>query len=92
MEDGSLETALYAGLRLECRRKAEGYGLIFVQHLSPILFLWLLARALEVEVSLLYLAGAVPLVFLSSRIPPSISRLGMRGVFMHMMSLAGLTT
>jgi uncharacterized protein (TIRG00374 family) len=82
----------YLAYRHEKRSLAAFFGLTFVQQLSPILVLWLIARALAVEVSLLYIAGAVPLVFLISRIPLSVSGLGVfEGVFMLVMSLVGLT-
>jgi glycosyltransferase 2 family protein len=82
----------YLAYRHEKRSLAAFFGLTFVQQLSPILVLWLIARALEIEVSLLYVAGAVPLVFLISRIPLSISGLGVfEAVFMVVMSSAGLT-
>jgi uncharacterized protein (TIRG00374 family) len=82
----------YLAYRHEKRSLAAFCGLTLVQQLTPILQLWLIARALEVEVSLLYMAGAVPLVFLISRIPLSISGLGVfEGIFMLVMSLAGLT-
>jgi glycosyltransferase 2 family protein len=67
-------------------------GLTFVEQLEPILTSWLIARGLGIEVSLLFLVGAVPLVALISRIPVSISGLGVYdGAFMLVMSLVGLT-
>lgn len=82
----------YLAYRHEKQSLTVFFGLTFVQQLTPILLLWLIARALEVEVSLLYIAGVVPLAFLISRIPVSISGLGVfEGVFVFMMSLAGLS-
>jgi uncharacterized membrane protein YbhN (UPF0104 family) len=82
----------YLAYRHEKRSLTAFFGLTVVQQLTPSLLLWLVARALGVEVSLLYIAGAVPLTFLISRIPVSISSLGVfEGVFMLLMSLAGLT-
>jgi uncharacterized protein (TIRG00374 family) len=82
----------YLAYRHEKRSLATFFALTVVQQLLPTLLLWLVARALEVEVSLLYMAGLVPLAFLISRIPISISSLGVfEGVFMLLMSVAGLT-
>jgi glycosyltransferase 2 family protein len=82
----------YLAYRGEKRSLAAFFGLTVVQQLTPILPLWLVARALEIEASLLYIAGAVPLTFLISRIPVSIAGLGVfEGVFMLLMSLVGLT-
>lgn len=81
----------YLAYRHERRSLAVFSGLTLTQQVIPILLLWLIARALTVEVSLLYIAGVVPLAFLISRIPVSISGLGVfEGVFMFLMSLTGL--
>jgi uncharacterized protein (TIRG00374 family) len=66
-------------------------GLTFSEQLVPILHSWLIARSLGVEVGVLYVAGAVPLALLISRIPISIDGLGVfDGVFMLLMSFAGI--
>jgi glycosyltransferase 2 family protein len=82
----------YLAYRHEKRSLAAFFALTVVQQLLPIFVLWLVARALEVEVSLLYMIWLVPLAFLISRIPISISALGVfEGVFILLMSVAGLT-
>lgn len=67
------------------------FGLTFIEQLMPILQSWLIARGLGVDVSLLYIAAAVPLAFLISRIPVSIDGLGVfEGVFLLLISPAGV--
>ena len=68
------------------------FGLTLVQQLMPILLLWLTAQALRIELGLLDMTGVVPLSFLISRIPVSISNLGvLEGIFMVLMSLGGVS-
>jgi uncharacterized protein (TIRG00374 family) len=82
----------YLAYRREKRSLITFFGLTIVQQLMPILLIWLTARALSVEVSLLYITGVVPLVFLISRIPVSINNLGVfEGIFIVVMSLVGVT-
>jgi uncharacterized protein (TIRG00374 family) len=82
----------YLAYRHDKRSLTIFFGLTLVQQLTPILLLWLTAQALAREVSLLYMAGLVPLAFLISRVPVAISSLGVfEGVFMVLMSLAGLS-
>jgi uncharacterized protein (TIRG00374 family) len=66
-------------------------GLTFLEQLLPIVHSWLIARALGVEVSLIFIAGVIPLTILISRIPLSIDGLGVfEGIFILLMSLAGV--
>jgi glycosyltransferase 2 family protein len=82
----------YLAYRHEKRSLAAFLGLTFVEQLQPIVTSWLIARGLGVEVSLLFIVGAVPLVGLISRIPVTIGGLGVYdGAFMLVMSMAGLT-
>jgi uncharacterized protein (TIRG00374 family) len=82
----------YLAYRREKRSLAAFFGLTFVQQLMPILLVWLITRALSIEVGLFYLIGAVPLVFLIARIPVSINNLGVfEGGFILVMSLVGMT-
>jgi uncharacterized protein (TIRG00374 family) len=82
----------YLSYRHEKRSLAAFLGLTFLEQLQPILTSWLIAHALGVEVSLLFIVGAVPLVGLISRIPVTIGGLGVYdGAFMLVMSLVGLT-
>jgi glycosyltransferase 2 family protein len=83
----------YLAYRDKKRSLAIFLGLTVTQQLWSTLNLWLVACALGIEVSLLYIFGAVPLVFLLSRLPISIAGLGVfEGGFILLMSLAGLTT
>jgi glycosyltransferase 2 family protein len=82
----------YLAYRHEKRSLAAFLGLTFVEQLQPIVTSWLIARGLGVEVSPLFIVGAVPLVGLISRIPLTIGGLGVYdGAFMLVMSMAGLT-
>ena len=82
----------YLAYRHEKRSLTAFFGLTLVQQLTPILLLWLTAQALGIELGLLYMAGVVPLSFLISRIPVSISNLGVfEGIFMVLMSLVGVS-
>jgi glycosyltransferase 2 family protein len=82
----------YLAYRHEKRSLTTFFGLTLVQQLTPIFLLWLTAQALDIEVSLIYMAGLVPLAFLISRIPVAISHVGVfEGVFMVLMSFAGLS-
>jgi glycosyltransferase 2 family protein len=70
---------------------ATFFGLTLGEQLVPIVHSWLVARSLGVDVGLLYMAGAVPLTLLISRIPISIGGFGVYdGTFLLLMSLAGV--
>jgi uncharacterized protein (TIRG00374 family) len=82
----------YLAYRHEKRSLTVFFALTLVQQLIPIFLLWLTALALGIEVGLLYVAGVVPLSFLISRIPVSISNLGVfEGIFMVLMSSVGVS-
>ena len=82
----------YIAYRHQKRSLTTFFGLTLVQQLTMILLLWLTAQALEIAVSLYYMAGVVPLSFLISRIPVAISNLGaFEGIFILLMSLAGVS-
>jgi glycosyltransferase 2 family protein len=71
---------------------AEFFSLSFLEQAMPVLDSWLIARSLGVDVSLLFVAGALPIAQLISRIPISIDGLGVyEGAFILVMSLAGVT-
>jgi uncharacterized protein (TIRG00374 family) len=71
---------------------ATFFGLTLGEQLMPILHAWLIARGMGVEVGLLYVAGAIPLALLISRIPVSVDGLGVfDGAFILLMSLAGVS-
>jgi len=70
----------------------EFFGMTFGEQLMPILFNWLLAKGLGIEVGLLFMAGALPLSILIARLPISIDGLGVfDGAFILFMSLAGFS-
>jgi uncharacterized membrane protein YbhN (UPF0104 family) len=68
------------------------FGLTFGEQLLTILLFWLIAHGLSIEVSLFYIAGAVPLTILVARLPVSVNGWGVfDGVFILLMSLAGIS-
>jgi uncharacterized protein (TIRG00374 family) len=68
------------------------FGLTFGEQLLTILLYWLIAHGLRIEISLFYMAGAVPLTILVARLPVSVNGWGVfDGVFMLLMSLAGIS-
>jgi uncharacterized protein (TIRG00374 family) len=82
----------YLAYRDEKRCLALFFALTFVEQLTPVLLVWMIARGLGVETSLLYIAMAVPLSVLISHIPISIDGLGVfEGAFMLMIALGGVT-
>jgi uncharacterized protein (TIRG00374 family) len=82
----------YRAYQDDKRSLAVFFGLTLGEQLLPILHSWLIAKALGIDVSLLYIAGAVPLSILISRIPLSIDGLGVfEGTFILLMSLAGVS-
>ena len=82
----------YLAYRDEKRCLTLFFGLTFVEQCIPILQAWVIALALGVEVSLLYIAVAMPPALLLSHIPISIDGLGVfEGAFMLLISLGGVT-
>jgi uncharacterized protein (TIRG00374 family) len=82
----------YLAYRHEKRSLTVFLGLTFLEQLQPIVTSWLIARGLGVELSFLFIVGAVPLIGLISRIPIALSGLGVYdGAFVLVMSLVGLT-
>jgi uncharacterized protein (TIRG00374 family) len=68
------------------------FGLTFLEQLLPILHSWVIARGVGIDISLLFIAGVVPLTILISRIPISIDALGVfEGIFIILMSLGGVS-
>jgi uncharacterized protein (TIRG00374 family) len=83
---------IYRAYRDDKKSLTVFFGLTMGEQLLPILHSWLIAWGLGIEVSLLYIAGAVPLSILISRIPVSIDGLGVfEGTFILLMSLAGVS-
>ncbi len=68
------------------------FGMTFGEQLMPILFNWVIAIGLGVEVGFLYMLGAFTLSILIARLPISIDGLGVYdGAFILFLSLAGFT-
>jgi len=83
---------IYRGYQDDKKILVVFFALTMGEQLLPILHSWLIAWGLGIEVSLLYVAGAVPLSILISRIPVSIDGLGIfEGTFILLMSLAGVS-
>lgn len=83
--------ASYVGYGSERRTLAAFGALSFVEIGVSILFCWACALSLGVEVSLLFVAGALPLSLLVSRLPLSIDGLGVfEGAFAALLWLAGV--
>jgi uncharacterized protein (TIRG00374 family) len=82
----------YMGYRDNKRSIAIFFILTFVEQWFPILFAWLIALSLGIRVGFFFMAGALPLSMLISRIPIGIDGLGVfDGVFILLMSLAGVS-
>jgi len=66
--------------------------LTFIEQFMPIFDCWLIARGLGIDVGIAYIAGAVPLAMLISRLPISLDGIGVfEGVFILLMAFAGVT-
>ena len=69
------------------------FSLTFGEQLIPIIMTWLIAKGLGVEVSLLFLAGALPLAMIVSRLPISINGLGVfEATFALLLSFVEVST
>jgi uncharacterized protein (TIRG00374 family) len=77
-----------------CYRDNQGtllvfFAVTFVEQFFPILFAWLIALSMHIDVSLLLIAGAIPLAMLISRIPIGVDGVGVSGgVFVLLIFLA----
>ena len=81
----------YRAYQNDKKMLAMFFGLTFAEQILTIVHGWLNALGLGIQVSFLYVAGAVPLAILVARLPVSIDGLGVYdGVFMLIMSLAGM--
>jgi uncharacterized protein (TIRG00374 family) len=68
------------------------FGLTIAEQSLRILFTWILAKGLNIDIDLLFIAGVVPLTIIVSRLPVSISGWGvMDGAFLVLLSLAGVS-
>jgi glycosyltransferase 2 family protein len=70
----------------------EFFALSLLEQLTTILYMWLVALGLDVDVGLVFFAGALPLALLVSRLPVSVHGLGVfDGVFALLLSYAGVS-
>jgi uncharacterized protein (TIRG00374 family) len=68
------------------------FYLTLLEQLMPIVFVWLVARALGIELSMLVAAGVVPLAALITRVPISLAGIGVyEGAFMLLLPLGGVS-
>jgi len=81
----------YVGYRAQKGPMLAFAGLTFAEQLVTVVYIWLLAQALNVEVRLLFVVGVVPLTLLIARLPISLDGIGVfEGVFVALMGLAGV--
>lgn len=67
------------------------FGLTLLEQLAPVVFVWLAARALGVDLSMLVAAAVVPLATLITRVPISLAGIGVfEGAFMLLLPLGGV--
>ena len=82
----------YMAYRVKKEVLVTFFGLTFFEQLFSFVIGWLVAIALDVNVSLVFLAGAIQLAFLISRLPISIDGIGVfEAVFIFLMTLVGVT-
>jgi uncharacterized protein (TIRG00374 family) len=84
--------ATYIAYRDDRRNLVTFFGLTLSEQFLGILVTWFIAWGLRVEVSILYIAGVVPLACLLIQLPISIGNFGVyEGIFMLLMSLVGVS-
>lgn len=67
------------------------FALTLLEQLAPIVFVWLAARALGLELDFLVAAAVVPLATLITRVPISLAGIGIfEGAFMLLLPLGGV--
>jgi glycosyltransferase 2 family protein len=82
----------YGAYRHKKATLAGFFALSILEQLATILYVWLIARGLGVDVGLAYVGGALPLAILIARIPISVSGLGVfDGAFALLISLTGVS-
>lgn len=83
---------VYAGFRTRRGTLVTFFALTLLEQIITILYTWCTARAVGVDVSLVFMAGVLPLTLLVSRLPISFDGLGVfEVVFIALMSLGGVT-
>lgn len=82
----------YRGYKANKRILVIFFLLTFLEQLIPIFQSWLNARGLGIDVGILFVAGAVPLALLISRLPISINGIGVfDGAYAFLLSFAGVS-
>ena len=85
--------ASYREYRSHRGELARFFAMTLVEQFFPIVWTWLIARGLGVQVGLLFVAGVVPLTILVARLPVGINGIGVfEGIFALLMGLAGVST
>lgn len=78
----------YRDFRAGKGKLAIFFFLTFIEQMFSMAVAWLVARALHVEVGILFMAGAIPLALLVSRLPLSIDGLGVfEAVFIFLLAI-----
>lgn len=68
------------------------FGWTLLEQLAPIVFIWLSARAIGVDLSILVAAAVAPLATLITRVPISLAGIGVfEGAFMLLLPLGGVS-
>jgi uncharacterized protein (TIRG00374 family) len=71
---------------------ASFFALTLLEQYLAIMSLWLLARALHIEIGMLFVLGVTPLAMLISRLPVSIDGIGVfEGILIVLMALGGVS-
>ena len=82
----------YLAYKIKKRSLVIFFFLTVIEQLISFIIGWMIALALGIKVSILFVVGVIPLALLVSRIPISISGIGvLEGFFIFAFSLAGLT-
>ena len=81
----------YVGYAASRRILGTFFALTFAEQLLPILYSWVLAAAFGVDITLILMAGVIPLTLLIARLPISIDGIGLyESTFIALMALGGV--
>ncbi len=82
----------YVEYSTSMRSMAIFFVLTFFEQFFSILFAWLSAFALGVDVGIIFMAGVIPLTLLISRLPIAFNGIGVfEGIFILLMALEGIS-
>jgi uncharacterized protein (TIRG00374 family) len=83
---------LYSEYRNHLSTVARVFGMTFVEQMVPVLTTFLLARALNIEVSLLEMCAVIPVILLLARLPLPLEGLGVtEGLSVVLLGLFGVS-